>query len=134
MAVQAQLQWTQGLQFVARADQGPAIVIDNPEGGSGPSPMQLVLMGTAGCTAMDIVSILRKRRAALSRVLVNIHAERAGEHPRRYTRIELEYIITGRGIKEKDVARAVDLSLTKYCSATASLNAEVTSRFRIVEE
>jgi putative redox protein len=133
MAAHAELQWTQGLQFVARADQAPAVVMDNPEGGSAPTPMQLVLMGTAGCTAMDVVTILRKKRAAFSGVQINVSTERAEEHPRRYTKIDLEFVITGRGIKEKDVAQAIELSLTKYCSATASLNADVTSRFRIVE-
>ncbi len=133
MNAQAQLQWTQGLQFVARADKAPAIVMDNSEGGSGPSPMQLVLMGVAGCTAMDVASILQKRRADLGGLQVNVSAERTDTHPRRYTRIELEYVVTGRGLKEKDVSRAIELSLTKYCSATASLNAEVSSRFRIVE-
>jgi putative redox protein len=133
MAVTAHLQWTKEDQFVARADQSPAMVMDNPEGGSAPTPMQLVLMGTAGCTAMDVVSILRKKRVDFSGVQVSANAERAEEHPRRYTRIELEFVVTGRGIKEKDVARAIELSMTKYCSATASLNAEVTSRFRIEE-
>jgi putative redox protein len=133
MAVTAQLQWTKEDQFVARADQSPAMVMDNPEGGSAPTPMQLVLMGTAGCTAMDVVSILRKKRVDFSGVQVFANAERAEEHPRRYTRIELEFVVTGRGIKEQDVARAIELSMTKYCSATASLNAKVTSRFRIEE-
>jgi putative redox protein len=132
MAAHAQLNWTHGAQFVARADQAPAILLDNPEGGSGPSPMQLVLMGVAGCTAMDVVSILQKKRVNFSGLQINITGERADDHPRRYTRIAIEFVVTGRDIKEKDVERAIELSLTKYCSASASVNAEIASSFRII--
>jgi putative redox protein len=131
--VQAQLKWTEGLQFVGRADEGAAVVIDSSEGGSGPGPMQLVLMGIAGCTAMDVVVILEKRRAKLHDLEVNIRGERAEDHPRRYERIHLEYVVYGEGITSKEVEMAIRLSESKYCSAIASVNAEVTHSYQIVE-
>ncbi|MBN1639903.1 MAG: OsmC family protein [Anaerolineae bacterium] len=132
--MQAHLKWTDGLQFVARADGGPAVVIDSREGASGASPMQLMLMGIAGCTAIDVAMILQKRRAPFSGLEVNIRGERAEEYPQRFTAIEIEYVVHGKDIKPKDVERAIQLSESKYCSATASLNAEVTHSHRIVEE
>ena len=133
MAIQAQLKWTDGLQFVARAGNGPAVVIDSHDGGSGASPMELVLMGVAGCTAIDIVLIMHKKRANLAGFEINISGERADEHPRRYTSVDIEYVIYGTGIKPKAVEQAIQLSEEKYCSAMASLNAEVTHSYRIVE-
>ena len=131
--VEARLKWTDGLQFVARAGEGPALVIDTRDGGSGPGPMQLVLIGIAGCTGMDVVTILQKRRVHLTGLEVVIRGERAEEYPRRYTAIEIEYVVTGTGIKPRDVELAIKLSEEKYCSATASINAEITHSYRIVE-
>jgi len=130
--VEAKLKWTGGLQFVGRAGESPALVIDSRDG-SGPGPMQLVLMGIAGCTAMDVVTILQKRRVNLTGLEINIRGERAEEHPRRYTAIEIEYVVTGTGIEPRDVEIAVKLSEDKYCSAIASVNAELTHSYRIVE-
>ncbi|MBW1696997.1 MAG: OsmC family protein [Deltaproteobacteria bacterium] len=129
----AQLKWTGDLQFVGRTGKGPAVVMDNPEGGSGPSPMEMVLMGVAGCTAMDVVSIMKKKRADMTDFQVNIAGERAEEHPRRYTKIKIEYVFSGKALKPKDAQRAIELSVTKYCSATASLNADIEYHYRIVE-
>jgi len=131
MTIQAELRWTNGLQFVARAGQGPAVVMDNPDGGSGASPMTLMLMAIGGCTAMDVISILKKKRLAVSGFKVNISGARADDHPRRYTKVHIEYVVYGRDIKPEAVQRAIELSENKYCSATASLNASVTNSFRI---
>jgi len=133
MTTEAVLQWTDGLQFVGRARQGPAVVLDNPEGGSGPSPMEMLLLGVAGCTAMDVVSILRKKRAPFTGMQIHIHGERAESHPRRYTRVQIEFVVYGRGVKAADVERSIELSVSKYCSATASINAEIEYGFRIPE-
>ena len=133
MDVQAELNWVEGLQFVARVGDGPAVVIDSHEGASGPSPMELVLMGVAGCTAIDVITIMQKRRARVTGFQVNISGTRAEEYPRRYTRIHVEYVLHGRGLKTRDVERAIELSETKYCSATASLNASFEHSYRIVE-
>lgn len=130
--LEAKLKWTDGLQFVGRAGESPAVVIDSLDGGSGPSPMQLVLMGIASCTAMDVVTILQKRRVNLTGCEIVIRGERAEEHPRRYTAIDIEYVVTGTGIEPRDVEIAVKLSEEKYCSATASVNAEITHSYRIV--
>jgi len=134
MAIEVQLKWTDGLQFVARAGTGPGVVIDSSDGGSGMGPMQMVLAGVAGCTAIDVILIMQKKRATVTRFIVNITGEQAAQNPKRYTRIQIEYILHGSGIKAKAVEQAIELSETKYCSAMASLNAEVEHTYRIVEE
>ena len=134
MATKAQLNWTDGFQFVARAENGPGLVLDSTDGGSGPTPMQMVLMGVAGCTGMDVVSILKKKRANISDLQVNISGDQAEEHPKRYTDINIEFVVYGKGVKPQDVERSIELSLTKYCSATASVTANVAHTYRIVED
>jgi putative redox protein len=134
MSTKAQLNWTDGFQFVARAENGPSLILDSSDGGSGPTPMQMVLMGVAGCTAMDVVSILKKKRADISDLQVNISGDQAEEHPKRYTDINIEFVVHGKGVKPADVERSIELSLTKYCSATASVNADVKHTYRIVED
>ena len=133
MAIQAKLKWTDGLQFVGRADDGPGVVIDTRDSATGPSPMQMVLMGVAGCTAMDVISVLVKKRAQVTNFEVNISGERADEHPKRFTSIRIEYVVYGQNIKANAVEQAITLSETKYCSAIASLNADFEHAFRIVE-
>lgn len=132
MAVEAQLKWIDGMQFVARAGDGPAVIIDDPESRGGASPMQLVLIGIAGCTAVDVILIMQKKRAKVTDFQVSITGERAPEHPKRYTNIQIEYVLHGRDIKPEAVEQAIALSETKYCSAMASLNAKFTSSYRIV--
>ena len=131
MTVQAHLKWTDGLQFVARAGEGPAVILDSSDGASGASPMQLVLMGVAGCTAIDIVVILKKKRVRLSRFEITITGEQAEDNPKRYTKISIMYILYGKDIKSKAVEQAIALSEKKYWSAMASLNAEFEHSFRI---
>ena len=133
MTVEAKLSWTDGLQFVARAENGPGVVLDNHEGASGPTPMQMVLMGVAGCTAMDVVSILKKKRSCFTDLHVNISGDQAEDHPKRYTQINIEFVVHGKGVKPNDVERSIELSATKYCSAISSVNAEVKHTYRIVE-
>lgn len=133
MATEAVLDWTNNLQFVGRAEPGPAVVLDNPEGGSGPTPMAMVLIGIAGCAGMDVVSILRKKRAPLTGMRIRVRGDRAETHPRRYTRIGIEFVVYGNGVKAADVERSIQLSVTKYCSAIASINSTVETRFRIVD-
>ena len=131
MTINAQLTWTQGMQFVARTEGGPAVVMDTPESGSGASPMELLLMGTAGCTAMDVISILIKKRMPVTGFSVNVAGTRADDHPRRYTHIDIEFVVVGNDIKPEAVERAIALSQDKYCGAVASLNARVTHSYRI---
>ena len=134
MNVSAQMKWIDGFQFVGRVGNGPAIILDNPEGGSGPSPMQLFLMGIAGCSGMDVVSILKKKRSTFKDLQVNITGDRKEDHPKEYTKIQMEFLVYGQGVKPSDVERAVELSVTKYCSAIGSIKAEVDYSYRILEE
>ena len=131
MTIKAQLKWTDGMQFVARAGNSPAVVLDSSEGGSGPSPMEMVLIGVAGCTAIDVVLIMQKKRAAMTDFQVNITGQRAEEDPKRYTDIQIEFLLYGNDIKPTAVEQAIRLSETKYCSASASLNAEIESTYSI---
>jgi len=131
--------WQDGIAFEASNEAGQTIFIDSPiaEGGpKGPSPMQLVLMGLAGCTAMDVISILKKKRQEVTGFEVNAVADRAPEHPKYYTDIELEFVVRGRNIKPEAVERAIELSETRYCSATANLKptSNIFSRYRIEED
>ena len=133
MTVKAQIKWTDGMQFIARAGKGPAVVLDSSEGGSGPSPMEMVLMGVAGCSAIDVIMIMGKKRAQVTDFQVNITGERAEDYPKRYTDVHIEFVLHGKGIKPKALEQAIQLSETKYCGAMASLNADFKSTYRIVE-
>ncbi|MEE4605995.1 MAG: OsmC family protein [Desulfobacteraceae bacterium] len=134
MTVKAQLKWTEGMQFIARAGNGPAVVFDSSDGGSGPSPMELVLIGVAGCSAIDVIMIMEKKRAQVTDFQINITGERAEEYPKRYTDIRIEFVLHGKDIKPKAVEQAIQLSETKYCGAMASLNATFETIYRIVDE
>jgi putative redox protein len=125
---------------VGEAD-GPAIVVDHalPDESreeTGPTPMRLLLIGLCGCTGMDVISILQKKRQPFTGLQVRATAERAEEHPKVYTQIHLEFVVTGEGVDPGAVERSIELSQTKYCSAWAMLakTAEITSSYRIVEE
>ena len=133
MTIQAQLKWTDDLQFVARVGKGPAVILDSSEGGSGVSPMQMVLIGVAGCTAIDVIMIMKKKRADIVTFKVNVTGEMEASYPKRYTHIHIEYVFTGKNIKPKGVEQAIELSEKKFCSAMASLNAEFEHSYRIVE-
>jgi putative redox protein len=131
MTLTANVTWIKDLQFVARAEGGPAVVMDSPDSGAGASPMALLLMGTAGCTAVDVISILRKKRMAVTGFTVNVSGTRADDYPRPFTDIHIEYVVCGTDINPEGVRKAIALSETKYCGAMASLNAHITSSFRI---
>ncbi|MGC9399388.1 MAG: OsmC family protein [Anaerolineae bacterium] len=138
---EAKVTWTgPGLRLVGEANDGPAIVLDSsaPIFGthSGPTPMELILLGLAGCTGMDVVSILSKQRQPLTGFQVKVSAEHADHHPKVYTEIHVEYLIYGKGVEPQAVERAIELSETKYCSASAMLSkaVEITHSYRIVED
>jgi putative redox protein len=125
---------------VGEAD-GPAIVVDHALPGedreeTGPTPMRLLLIGLCGCTGMDVISIMQKKRQPLTGLQVKATAERAEEHPRVYTQIHLEFVVTGEGVDPEAVERSIELSHTKYCSASAMLGevADITTSYWIVEE
>ena len=133
-----QVTWVDGMQFVAET-AGHAIVIDGAPGfgrGTAVPAMRLLLLGAAGCSAMDVVHILKNRmRRELTDLRVEVSAEQAAEHPKVYTRIELRYLLKGRGLREKDVKRAIQLSNTKFCSAAIMLGktAEIVTSYAIEE-
>jgi putative redox protein len=138
-AMRAQVDWLQGMQFVARGQSsGIATVLDgSPDHGglgSGIRPMEALLYGLGACTAMDVISILEKKQQRVLEFRVEVSARREPEHPRRFTSIELVYVLRGIGLSPDAVARAIELSQTRYCSASASLNAEITHSFRIEAE
>ncbi len=127
--------WKGGLAFEAAAGSGFSVRMDNPEGGSGFSPMELVLVGLAGCTGMDVMDILRKKRQAVTGLQVRTQGVRAAEHPRKYTAIRVTFVVTGHNVDPEAVRRSVELSETKYCSVAASLRGavEITTEFEIRE-
>ena len=132
----ASVTWVQSMQFVAHAEKsGGAFVLDGtPEVGgfgSGMLPMEALLASLASCTGMDVISVLRKKRQKVMSFVVNVKGERAQEHPKGYVHIELEFVVGGVDISESAVARAIELSQTKYCGATASLKPEVSYTYRI---
>ena len=137
--MKARIKWIENVSFVGESGSGHAIVMDGaPEGGGrnlGPRPMETVLMGTGGCTAYDVVHILRKSRAPITGCVVEIEAERAAEDPRVFTKIHLHFILTGKGLKPQQVERAIHLSAEKYCSASIMLakTASITHDFAINE-
>jgi len=120
--------WTGGRQFVYQSASGHALVTDTPvdSGGKGsaPSPMELIIMGLAGCTGVDVVAILEGMRQPLRALDITAFYERAEEHPRVYTRIELRYRLQG-DLDPAKVDRAVALSKDKYCSVSAMLGRTV---------
>ena len=138
--MKAQVTWQGGMKFEAIADSGHPIVLDAaPDvGGSdqGSRPMELIAMGLAGCTAMDVVSILRKKRQEITSFEVKVDAERATQHPHVFTAIEITYILRGKGIDAASVERAMQLSEEKYCPAQAMLRAvaPISLKYEIIEE
>jgi putative redox protein len=118
--------WKKGMSFTGTGHTSNftvALGADSKSGGDndGFRPTELVLVGLAGCTAMDVISILQKKRQPVSAFEVKAHGERAETDPRRFTRFTVEYIVTGKGIDSAAVERAVELSETKYCSVMATL-------------
>lgn len=130
---------TEGMHFAGDID-GFRVDLDAEEGvggkGAGAQPLRLLLLGMAGCTAMDVVSILRKKRQEVGGLEVEVRGSRVNEHPKVYDRIEVVYRVRGKGVEPKAVERAIELSETRYCPAIAMIGrvAEVTSRYEIEEE
>lgn len=122
----AKAEWKGRLSFDGTADSGFTVRMGaSPDVGGdndGFRPVELMLVGLAGCTAMDVISILKKMRQDVTAFEVRAHGERAGEHPRRFLRITLEYVLTGRNIDPAAARKAIDLSATRYCSVQASLD------------
>jgi putative redox protein len=128
-----------GMAFVAETGSGHLLTMDGAVEGGGrnlaPRPMETVLAGTGGCTAYDVVLILKRGRQQVSGCVVKIDADRATTEPKVFTRIHMHFTVSGKGLNEAAVARAIHLSHEKYCSASAMLakTAQMTTGFDIVE-
>jgi putative redox protein len=137
--VKARVQLVEGMTFVAESGSGHAVVVDGaPDIGGrdlGPRPMELVLMGTGACSAIDVVHILRRARQPITGCTVELDSERAPDDPKVFTRIHLHYVVTGKGLAVNQVERAIQLSKEKYCSATIMLAkmAQITFDFEVRE-
>lgn len=137
--MKARVKWVEGATFLGESGSGHAIVMDGPPDSGGRNlgvrPMEMLLLGMGGCTAFDVVLILKKSRQPVTDCVVELSAERAAEVPKVFTRIHVHFVVTGNGLAEKQVERAVKLSAEKYCSASLMLSkaAEITHDFEIIE-
>ena len=136
--MRAKIKWRDGASFEGVPGSGHAVVMDGPPdaGGRdlGPRPMEMLLMGLGGCSAFDVVHILRRGRHDVTGCEVEIEAERAPKPPQVFTKIHLHYKVAGNGLTEAVVARAIALSMEKYCSASIMLGktAEISYDFDLV--
>ena len=137
--MKARIKWVEGASFLGETESGHAVLMDGPpEGGGrnlGPRPMEMLLIGTGGCTAFDVVAILKKQRQQITACVAEIQAERADSDPKVFTKIHFHFIVSGRNLKSEQVERAINLSAEKYCSASIMLGktAEITHDFEILE-
>lgn len=137
--MKTRITWLENMAYVARSASGHALVLDGPPelGGQnlGPRPMEMLLMGMGGCTAVDVVHILRKARQDLQGCELEIEAERADIDPKVFTKIHIHFTLKGKQLNTKQIERAIELSAEKYCSASIMLGktAQITHTFEICE-
>ncbi len=137
--MEAKVTYVNGLQFIGETGTGHALVMDGDleVGGrdTGPRPTELLLVAIGGCSGMDVISILKKKKQDVMGLEINVKGEKAETHPKRFTKITLEYIIKGKDISEEAVKRAVELSMEKYCSVKATLegSAKIEFSYKILE-
>tara|TARA_R110002072_G_scaffold116191_2_gene246605 strand:+ start:1850 stop:2281 length:432 start_codon:yes stop_codon:yes gene_type:complete len=138
--MKATVKWTDGAMFVGESGSGHTVVMDGPEDLGGRNlaarPMEMLLLGTGGCSIYDVLSMLKKSRQQVVDCRVELDAERADAVPAVFTRINMHFVVTGVGLKDNHVKRAVELSAEKYCSASIMLGAagvEITHSYEIVE-
>jgi putative redox protein len=138
--MKARVKWVEGVTFVGESASGHAVVMDGPPESGGRNlgirPMEMLLLGMGGCTAFDVVMILKKARQPVTDCVVEMQAERAAADPKVFTRINVHFVVTGSGLSDKQVARAVELSAEKYCSASIMLGkaAEISHDYEVVSE
>ena len=137
--MKARIKWVEDRTFIGESGSGHKVVLGTalgPDGATpGPSPMEMVLIGTGGCSAFDVVHILEKGREAVEDCVVELEAERAEQDPKVFTSIHMHFVVKGRGLAPSKVERAIRLSLEKYCSASAMVakTAAITHDFAIVD-
>lgn len=139
-STKSKVNWVSGLRFIGASGSGHGVIMDgsqseDPEGSLGPSPMEMILLGLGGCSAIDVVHILKRMRQPVEDCQVELSGERAPEPPRVFTRIHALYTVTGAGLPEDRVAEAVRLSADKYCSASVMLGkaVEITREVIVVD-
>ena len=137
--MKARVKWVEEVTFMAQADSGHAVIMDGPADGGGRNlglrPMEMLLMGMGGCTAYDVIYILKKGRQPVTDCIVELTAERADSVPSVFTSIHVHFIVSGKSLSEKIVERAISLTSEKYCSASIMLSkaVDITHDFEIVE-
>lgn len=140
MEVKATIKWVDDAMFVGQSGSGHSVVMDGPEqfGGHnlGVRPMEMLLLGLGGCTAFDVVLILKKFRQNIIDCQAEITAQRAETDPKIFTDIHVHFKVYGKDLKDKQVARAIELSATRYCSASLMLEkaANITHDYEIIEK
>lgn len=138
--MKARIKWVEDATFIGESGSGHAVVMDGPPeyGGRnlGVRPMEMILLGMGGCTAFDVILILQRARQPVTNCVVEVEAERADQVPKVFTRIHVHFTVTGDGLSDTQVARAVELSAKKYCSASIMLGkvAEISHDYRIVAQ
>ncbi|MBI5438450.1 MAG: OsmC family protein [Nitrosomonadales bacterium] len=138
--MKVRVKWVEQASFLGETESGHTVLMDGPPtaGGRnlGPRPMEMLLLGTGGCTNFDVVSILKKSRQAVTDCYVELEAERAETDPKVFTRIHMHFVVKGRDIKPEAVEKAIKLSAEKYCSASIMLGATaaITHDFEVIQE
>jgi len=138
--MKARVKWLDNMSFLGESGVGPSMVMGGgPESGGrnlAARPMEMVLMGMGGCTAFYVVMILKKARQPIEDCLVELSAERADDIPKVFSKIHVDYVVKGKGLSEKQVEKAVNLTAEKYFSVSIMLaqSAEVTHDYQIIEE
>lgn len=138
--MKARIKWAQDAMFIGESGSGHAVVMDGPEESGGRNlgvrPMEMLLLGMGGCTAFDVVHILKKSRQSVTDCVAELEAKRAETDPKVFTHIHVHFVITGKELNEKHIKRAVELSAEKYCSASIMLSksVEITHDYEIISE
>ena len=132
--MQARVKWVEGLNFIGESASGHQVLMDGNSGDKAPSPMEMVLMATGSCSAIDVVSILQKGRHEVADCEVRLTSERREEAPRLFTHINLHFIVSGHNLSDNVVERAVTLSAEKYCSVSLMLGKgeNITHSFEVI--
>lgn len=140
ISMKASVRWVDDVVFLAESGSGHTVTIDGPESEGGRNigirPMELMLMGMGGCTSFDVMKILKKSRQPVEDCIAQIEAKRAEDVPSVFTDIHIHFVIKGRGVKEAQVKRAIELSAEKYCSASIMLGrggVNITHDYELVE-
>lgn len=137
--MKARVKWVEDVMFLGESGTGHTVVMDGPEEagghGTGMRPMELLLLGMGGCTAYDVIEILKKSRQDVRDCVIEIDGERSEEIPKVYTNIHIHYKVTGKDVKANFVERAIKMSTEKYCSATLMLakTATITHDYEIID-